>query len=101
MATKVHPWGDRSDKVRRLLEARAAGQTLRQAAAAAGVHVATVCRWQARDPALRLALAEARREGQDLLQLPREPRPHVRWRRDCPLCRAKVVVRTAPGKRRY
>jgi len=35
--------------VEALLKARRAGTTLRRAAAVAGVHVATVCRWQARD----------------------------------------------------
>ena len=86
--------------VEELLRARRAGQTLRLAAAAAGVHVATVCRWQARDPELRQALAEAAREAR-LRRPPRGPRPPVRWRRDCPRCQARVVVRTAPGKLRF
>lgn len=73
---------------------------MRLAAAVAGVQVATVCRWQARDPELRQALADAAREAR-LRRAPREPRPHVRWRRDCPLCKARVVVRTAPGKLRF
>jgi hypothetical protein len=83
-----------------LLGARRTGATLRQAAADAGVHVATVCRWQNRDPALRQALRQAAREARDLLA-PDEPRPQVRWRRDCPLCKAKVVVRSANGKARF
>jgi hypothetical protein len=85
------------DAVQTLLKARRAGNTLRWSAVLAGVHVATVCRWQARDPALRKALADAAREAKDRRKA--EPRPQVRWRRDCPLCKAKVVVRTARGRR--
>src|SRR5437660_4890368 len=80
-----------------LLDARRSGATLREAADDAGVHVATVCRWQNRDPAFRQALREADREGRELLAASVEPRPSVRWRRDCPLCKAKVVVRSARG----
>jgi hypothetical protein len=83
-----------------LLQARADGLTLRDAAAVAGVDVATVCRWQNRDPSLREELRQAAREGRELLASD-EPRPHVRWRRDCPLCQAKVVVRSARGKARF
>ena len=83
-----------------LLRARRAGLTLRLAAAAAGVHVATVCRWQARDPELRQALAEAAREARRRRPA-KGPRPLVRWRRNCPQCKARVVVRTAPGKVRF
>src|SRR4051812_5936326 len=70
-----------------LLEARRYGRTLRQAAAAAGVHVATVCRWQARDPELRQALTDA--ASQSARRPAEGPRPRVSWRRDCPLCKAK------------
>lgn len=84
-----------------LLAARATGVTLRQAAATAGVHVATVCRWQARDPVLREALAQAAKDGRQLRKPAPEPRPLVRWRRDCPVCRARVVVRTARGGVRF
>jgi hypothetical protein len=83
-----------------LLQARADGLTLLDAAAAAGVHVATVCRWQNRDPSLRAKLRQAAREGRELLASD-EPRPQVRWRRDCPLCQAKVIVRSARGKARF
>jgi hypothetical protein len=86
--------------VEELLRMRRAGLTLRQAADVAGVHVATVCRWQARDPELRQALADAAREAR-VRRPPQGPRPHVRWRQDCPLCKARVVVRTAPGKVRF
>jgi hypothetical protein len=81
-----------------LLDARRTGATLREAAEEAGVHVATVCRWQNRDPALRKALYEALNESFPEFE---EPRPSVRWRRDCPLCQAKVVVRSAKGKARF
>jgi hypothetical protein len=84
---------------RALLEARAEGATLRQAAAAAGIHVATVCRWQTHDPAFHKRMREATAEArQAWLPDTGRPRPRVRWRKDCPLCRARVVVRTAPGK---
>jgi len=85
---------------RPLVDLREAGATLRQAAALAGLHVATVCRWQQRDPDLRLALRAAADEARRVYSGSYEPRPRVRWRRDCPLCKAKVVVRTAgPGLR--
>src|SRR5262245_34878742 len=87
--------------VEELLRGRRVGLTLRQAAAVVGVHVATVCRWQARDPELRQALAEAAREARRLLAPPPAYRPQVRWHRDCPLCRAKAVVRTARGRLRF
>ena len=91
----------RRSAVQTLLQARAAGFTLRQAAQRAGVHVATACRWQNRDPALRAALEEARQSAREaeLLLFAGEGRPAVRWRRDCPHCRARVVVRTARGVR--
>jgi hypothetical protein len=75
------------------------GLKLRSAASIAGIHVSTVCRWQARDPALRARIKEARREGRERVHPRPERRPSVPWRRDCPACRAKVVVRTARGRR--
>lgn len=82
------------------LRARRAGLTLRDCATVAGVHVATVCRWQARDPELRhsmtLAAEDARFDRHRWA-----PRPHIRWRGDCPLCKARVVVRSAAGKARF
>jgi hypothetical protein len=85
------------ETIEQLLLARKEGLTLRQAAACAGVHVATVCRWQNRNPELRQALWEAQRTARRL-RMAWGPRPAVEWRRDCPECGADVVVRTAPGK---
>ncbi len=85
-----------------LVAARRDGLTLRQAAAKVGVHVATVCRWQAADPELYRALRDAARQARighyRLERFLWKPRPRVPWRQDCPLCQAEVVVRTAPGK---
>ncbi len=41
------------------LVVRRAGGSLRQAAEAAGIHVATLCRWKRSDPAFRLKLNKA------------------------------------------
>jgi hypothetical protein len=84
--------------VRELLEARRCGLTLREAAEEAVVHVATVCRWQRRDPDLKAALDQAAREAPSE---PAAPRPCVRWHRDCPRCKARVMVRTAAGGGRF
>jgi hypothetical protein len=84
-----------------LIQLRRRGIPLRTAATVAGVHVATVCRWQKRDPSFRAALQKATTEGRHRSVPPVESRPHVRWRRDCPLCRAKVVVRSVRGKARF
>ena len=89
------------DVILKLLSYRRCGIPLRRASAAAGVHVATVCRWQIRDPSLRAVLQEATAEAQRRLAKWDKPRPHVRWRRDCPLCKAKVVVRSVRGKARF
>jgi hypothetical protein len=88
-----------ADALQAVLSACTAGAMLRQAAESAGVHVATVCRWQARDPRLRQALAGARAPGRERSRDAKPDRPRVRWRRDCPACRARVVVRTARGGR--
>src|SRR4051794_31859265 len=48
---------------RTVVGARADGATLRQAAAAAGVHVATVCRWQRRRPRRGAAAPRGARGG--------------------------------------
>src|SRR5438067_2186833 len=90
------------------LESRAAGRTVKAAAAAAGVHVATVCRWRAADPAfdalarevdagvLERLLAEAELRAVPLDErvfaaMPR--RPVVAWHPDCPRCAAPAEVR--------
>jgi hypothetical protein len=94
--TGVRGITDKDKAVRELLWARRSGCTVRLAASIAGVHVATVCRWQARDPALRQALADAAKEARERREAGRA-RKQVRWRRDCPLCKARVVVRTGGG----
>jgi hypothetical protein len=70
--------------------ARERGATLRQIAAALGVHVSTLCRWQARSPRLNEVLQTTARAGSQRQQ---RGRPGVPWHRDCPLCKARVVVR--------
>src|SRR5947209_3942943 len=81
-----------------IVNARADGANLRQAAAAGGVHVATLCRWQSKDPDLRDDLQAAHLDHRRQVLSARRPRRHVPWRRDCPRCNAAIVVRTAPGK---
>ena len=88
------PWQDRGDVVEAVLRAREDGATLRQAAAAAGVHVATVCRCAAGSRTFRMALDDAAEFGAraEYLQRIQEPRPDhgrkpsVLWGRDCPAC---------------
>src|SRR6516225_2020327 len=86
---------DREQRLEEAFCAREEGATLRESAAAAGVHVATLCRWQNRESWIKEALRDAenfaRRRRYALL--PRR-RPRVPWRRDCPLCGRPVVVRT-------
>ena len=90
------PAQSKEAKIATLVQARRADLTLREAAKLAGVHVATVCRWQARDPALRKTLVEAEREAKrHRYLLASSPRPQVRWHTKCPACQAKVVVRAA------
>lgn len=90
---------DRERVIARVLSFRRVGCTLRTAAAVAGIHVATLYRWQAADPKFRQALRDAAqaRDSSD----EEEGRPRVPWRRDCPVCRARVVVRAAPGRLRF
>jgi hypothetical protein len=77
-----------------VLKAREDGLTVRQAAAAAGIHVATLCQWKARSEAVAEALEAARRVGWRLNH-PDRRRPSVPWRKDCPQCGAAVEVRHA------
>ena len=101
MPNPFEPWRDRKAVIERLLAARRAGATLCKAAAAAGVHIATVCRWQARDHTLRKALYDANQQGcRQLALLPRPQPPSctpchplcpwASWRprhpQDCPAC---------------
>ena len=88
---------DKTESLPTILDAMRDGYTLREATALAGIHVATLCRWQMGDPKLRRALRRARLEYRQERDAEREPRPSVLWRRDCPLCGAKVVVRMARG----
>lgn len=90
---------DQVEAKRRIVAGSRAGLTLALACAAAGVHVATACRWQNRDPVFAAALRAAARDCRIERYL-RTPLPSrtVRWRADCPVCRAKVVVRTALGR---
>jgi hypothetical protein len=91
----------RADRRDALLEARRHGATLREAAARAGVHVATVCRWMRTAPEFRDDMKRAQFEYREWLSdlFGGQPaRRRVRWRADCPLCRAKVVVRCANGR---
>lgn len=93
---KIDPSEDREKQITEILTAREQGATLRQAAESAGVHVATVCRWQQRDPSLREFLQEAEQFARILkyTSAPRR-RPRVPWNKVCPKCSARVVVRTA------
>jgi hypothetical protein len=86
----------------RLVSAREAGLTLRDCASAIGIHVATLCRWQAHDRAFRERMIQADFSAcQRRLSFKLGPRPKVRWRRDCPICKARVVVRTTSGMVRF
>lgn len=80
-----------------LFEAILEGATLKGAADVAGVHLATVCRWQRRRPALRRALwSTVRIRDARRYRAQRRRRPRVPWREDCPKCGAVVVVRCGP-----
>src|SRR5690348_6466989 len=94
------------DRLEKAFLAREGGATLRGAAAAAGVHVATLCRWGLREPWIRDALADCldyakRKRYLDWLRQGRRQRPRVPWRKDCPACGSRVVVRTAEPGFRY
>ena len=95
---RFDPWRDRGPAVERLLAARGAGATFRQAAAAGGVHVATVCRWAARCPRLASALADAETSARRrrFAGTPAR-RPSVPWHPACPECGADAEVRAAWG----
>ena len=87
-----------SDRVEQAVAARGGGATLRQAAAAAGVHVATLCRWQIREPWIGQALRDAEQCARSAYYASRPyGRPNVPWRRDCPDCGAQLRVLSAHG----
>jgi hypothetical protein len=84
------------------LVAREHGAGLRQAATAAGVHVATLCRWMAKDRLLREAFADAQAQARHVrCAWLRRQRPWVPWRRDCPFCGSVVEVRTTEAMVRF
>jgi NAD(P)-dependent dehydrogenase (short-subunit alcohol dehydrogenase family) len=85
-------------RVRKAIAARRRGASLVEAAAAAGVHVATLCRWQAKDPELQEALDDAKEKAPLKGPMP-GPKPQVPWHRDCPLCRMPVVGALSVGSR--
>ncbi len=91
------------DRMVKVLVARDDGGTLRQAAKAAGVHVATVCRWQNRVDWFGSAMLDAARLARRRRRFSTLPlrRPPVPWHPDCPLCGRPVVVRTAVGMLRF
>jgi hypothetical protein len=94
VSAKIDPWKDRQAALAPILAALAAGKTLRQAAAAAGVHVATLCRWQARSEALAAALAQARppRPPRADPFAPYRQRPTVPWHPCRPRCGWEVEI---------
>ena len=82
-----------------VIRARQSGATLRAAAAEAGVHVATVCRWMRADPGFGEKMRDARGfYRQESAAFAVSHPKIIRWRTDCPVCRAKVVVRCAQGR---
>ena len=81
------------DSLKTALHCRTAGLTLRVVACMMGVHVATLCRWQKRSPELHAAFDRAAEQARECRRRAPRPRPAVYWRKDCPLCRARVVVR--------
>jgi hypothetical protein len=94
--------GPSADQRDALLSARESGATLRQSAAAAGVHVATVCRWQARSPELHRLLHDAEVDARRAKYRERRCwRPRVPWRNDCPQCGSTLQIRTAIWRLRF
>ena len=94
---------DRDAAKREIIRARRSGWTLREACERAGVHVATACRWQNDYPDFALKLCNAAGHAADE-RFERERlfgRRLVRWRNECPTCRAKLVVRTTAGAIRF
>jgi hypothetical protein len=106
-APPFDPRRDRPDVVAKLLAAYEAGARLRKAAEVAGVHVATVCRWQLRSPELAaelraIAVQVWEREVQKRRAAPRPRRVDplsVPCHPLCPQCRGPAgLVRSASGR---
>jgi hypothetical protein len=106
MRKSFDPWRDCNAVVERLLDAREAGATLRQAAAAAGCHVSTACRWAERSPELQTALdvaAKTARHRRFAALSPHKPRgpDDVPWHPLCPRCGAAAEVRRSTSGRLF
>jgi hypothetical protein len=86
-------WKDRGLAVEKALEGRERGDTLRQSAAGAGVHVATLCRWQVRFPGLRQAFMDAIGFAWRQKHPGPERRPRVQCHPECPACGSPIAVR--------
>jgi hypothetical protein len=96
---RIDPAIDREEVVDRIVELRADGMSFREAARQAGVHVATVCRWQARSPEVLDAMRDATdcaSRAQVLARAYCRPRS-VPWSDRCPECQGHVEVRPACG----
>jgi hypothetical protein len=97
MKCPFNPCRDRPTSIVKLLDARAAGGTLRQSAAAAAVHPATLCRWLLLSPVLAAAMRLAGVSARDRRRRARPYRPWVSCHPSCPECGAKVQVRSCGG----
>src|SRR5262249_43586009 len=89
--------GGDADPLARALAARAAGATVRAAASAAGVHVATLCRWLAASAGAGAASDRGPAAGLGRGRLAALPRPRVATHLECPGCGGPVEVRGAFG----
>jgi hypothetical protein len=119
---RFDPRRDRKGAVAAVLDARARGAKLRQAAAAGGIDVGTVCRWAARSPRFqedldaardgareraRLAAMTFEQRHADLIfrltgeRLRVRQRPTVDQHPACPCCGSAVEVRTSRRRRRF
>src|SRR5262245_11523688 len=98
---RLDPWKDRSSAIEEILHGVVQGQSLRKAAAAAGVHQATVYRWGSVSKLFADVLRAARADGRNWVwaQQWHCRRPRVSFSRDCPRCGCKVVIykRFGPG----
>lgn len=93
----LDPWRDRQPTIEKILRLIDQGLSLRKAAQAAGVHVATVCRWQIVSTTLYGALHEAadRARRRKYASRPLDyDRPPVPIHPCCPWCRKLVDIKT-------